>query len=345
MPVNDRPSLTKPEETKAGEVGTHVRLISVVLLLIGLCIFAMVIARVGWRTVSVGIGSARGWFLLGATLVYICSVALRATKWYVLMHPERWLRSLREAVAVYGIGGFAGFLTPGRSGEFSAAVALNRLNKVPVMRVSGAILADRLLEALFLMIMVLWAGVYLSRRGALLPTVLYAVHAATVGAAIITMLLITAVATPSFIASWLRHLSTRFRGRIGNVVGSMAEYVEHLTAARTALARWATVVKLTILTAGAWVCDILLLYLAVLSFVSVGFADTTATQIISIVASLISAIPSGLGVGALSYTELMRQLGYPLAQTTTAVVLSAAIQLVVNLVMGLQGFLYMIERS
>jgi uncharacterized membrane protein YbhN (UPF0104 family) len=84
---------------------------------------------------------------------------LKSWRWNILLQGHGILLSYREAVTLYGIGQFVGFLTPAQAGEF-VKVRFLKQHGYDVSRSSLTIILDRLLD-LFALAMGSLAGIWI----------------------------------------------------------------------------------------------------------------------------------------------------------------------------------------
>ncbi len=312
------------------------RVLPVLLLTAGLLLFAWVVKRAGWREVLSAARAADAGLVSVAIALLVASILIRALKWHVVMRSQKWVASYRTSLAVYGIGCSAGFLTPGRAGELSAPFALRAIAGVPLGRGTAMILADRILEAFVLLVAVSVSALRLSALSTG-PMFSKAMAASGLAAAAMMLVLILVLFGAEPLSARLRAFAERRCGRTANVASRLARLIGDLGLAREILSGGRRFVALGLLTLVAWTCDFAFAYLMASAILPVRLTDTMSCQSLAIAAGLVAAVPSGLGVSTLSYTELMRLLGYPLDLITAAAAISGPLRLGLNLLVGLYG--------
>ena len=129
------------------------------LRLIGLALFVWVVAALDPQRIFAALISARLTPLIWALFLGIPLLMLKSWRWNILLQGHGILLSYREAVTLYGIGQFVGFLTPAQAGEF-VKVRFLKQHGYDVSRSSLTIILDRLLD-LFALAMGSLAGVWI----------------------------------------------------------------------------------------------------------------------------------------------------------------------------------------
>lgn len=91
-------------------------------------------------------------FLFASAIVALLSHAIRAKRWKLLLNPIGYKASLLEGFLSVMIGYFINLAIP-RGGEVSRCYNLFRLNKTPVNISLGTVVAERVIDLLFLIIL------------------------------------------------------------------------------------------------------------------------------------------------------------------------------------------------
>lgn len=105
-----------------------------------------------WNFIKGVWGSANKVFLFLSAGVAILSHLIRAERWKLLLDPLGYRTSLQKGFASVMIGYFVNLAIP-RGGELSRCYNLYRLNKTPVEVSLGTVLAERVIDLIFLIIL------------------------------------------------------------------------------------------------------------------------------------------------------------------------------------------------
>ncbi len=97
--------------------------------------------------------SANKYFLILSGLVALLSHLIRAQRWKLLLNPIGYELTLKQGFLSVMIGYFINLAIP-RGGEVSRCYNLYRLNKTPVDVSLGTVVAERVIDLLFLIILI-----------------------------------------------------------------------------------------------------------------------------------------------------------------------------------------------
>ena len=122
------------------------------LRLVGLLIFVVLLVHLDLPAIFAVLSHARLPLLLIAIALNGFLVGLKAWRWQFLLGMQGQTYSVWRATVVYFSSLFAGFLTPGRVGEFVKALYLTQDTGMPVSMAMSSVLADRLLDLYALLV-------------------------------------------------------------------------------------------------------------------------------------------------------------------------------------------------
>lgn len=111
--------------------------------LIGLILFAIVLATVDLRQVWTSVSQISPWSLAEALGLCVLLLLLKCLRWFLLL---RWMgipQRIGESVNVYADSLFWGMITPGRLGELKRTLYLKRHRNVPLVRAGALWLIDQ----------------------------------------------------------------------------------------------------------------------------------------------------------------------------------------------------------
>ncbi|MGK7391491.1 MAG: lysylphosphatidylglycerol synthase transmembrane domain-containing protein [Candidatus Cyclobacteriaceae bacterium M2_1C_046] len=109
-----------------------------------------------WDFLATVWASANKIFLIASAVVAILSHLVRAERWKLLLDPLGYNTSLQKGFASVMIGYFVNLAIP-RGGELSRCYNLYRLNRTPVDVSLGTVVAERAIDLIFLIILLLTA--------------------------------------------------------------------------------------------------------------------------------------------------------------------------------------------
>lgn len=126
------------------------------LLFTALAVFLVwwVFRNTDFSQLWIGLKSANYWWVAASLLVLYVSFYLRAFRWRLLMEPIGHQPSRMNSYHAVVFGYFANLLIP-RFGEVARCGALNRTDKVPVDALFGTVVAERIIDVLFLLLLLI----------------------------------------------------------------------------------------------------------------------------------------------------------------------------------------------
>ena len=89
-----------------------------VLPLIGICIMAYLILRIGQEAILTTFGQVKAIYLIPAILLFLLSISIQNLKWEYLLRRQGIDLGFWPLFRIYLIGSFYGIITPGRIGNF-----------------------------------------------------------------------------------------------------------------------------------------------------------------------------------------------------------------------------------
>lgn len=93
---------------------------------------------------------ANKWLFVGSAIVAILSHVVRAERWRLMLKPIGYSTSLASSFFSVMVGYFINLAIP-RGGEVSRCLNMFRLEKVPVETSAGTVVAERLIDVIFLL--------------------------------------------------------------------------------------------------------------------------------------------------------------------------------------------------
>jgi uncharacterized protein (TIRG00374 family) len=301
---------------------------------LGIVVFAALIAYGDARTMGASLEHFR-WELTPLILgIALGNYLLRFVKWhYYLGRIGVTGLSLWDSFLVY-MSGLGMTITPGKVGEWLKCYLLRDMHGTPVTRSTPILLAERLTDALALMILALIGVIAFERQT--LPLVAVVVLGSAITVAV-----------------------SRHRGLLGRAVGSasrlpvvgrFAPQIDEMTESNYAVMEPVGLALMTAVSVAAWATQVVAFYLVLIGLGVDGGAGTFARASfilpISTLAAALLLLPGGLGVaetGITSLSESLLDLGRGTASAATLIVRVATLWFAV--VLGLIAFAIVLRRT
>ncbi|MBI2909943.1 MAG: flippase-like domain-containing protein [Chloroflexi bacterium] len=299
------------------------------LFLVGLALLFGIVNHYGFEPVFATLMRAQGWWILGGLGCYSLALLLRSWKWHHLLLVSAPGSRRRDALALFVLNQALGNLTPGRAGEMIAPFMIRQRTRSTVGGAFAVLLVDRFLELNFLLLLMVLAIVYFLSTGAF-PDV---VARGSFMVLLLLSLLVAMIGAFSFsertAGVLLRGVKSLSRGTASGMVHSMClkaeregeSFYQALKGYKTA----GVFPLLVSLTAMAWLLELLSFIMLVNSVGQIPFMIIAAGQVLSFAAGLVSLVPNGIGVTALSFVFLVDLMGYPGAVATSGALLGTIV--------------------
>lgn len=295
--------------------------------LLGPLLFLLILSRMDLGRMVEIIAAIRVDFLLVALLLYPCLILLKAWRWRILLSQQKINYGLAPAFLAYNSSLGAGYVTPGRLGEFVKALYLRQDEGVPLGQALSSVLMDRLFD-LYLLLMTAGLGIAIFS----LPGQLSAIALGVLLAVGLTPLLILVPDVSRRVMVLLTKglslmIGTRYRKEISQTLTHFQQGMEQLLSIDLLLPLMVTVI--------AYGLFYLQCYLAALAL-RLPLSYPCAAFCVSL-ASLLALLPisiSGLGVRDATFIALLLPLG---VAAEMAVSYSILILLVFNIFGGAWG--------
>lgn len=128
------------------------RILRIVAITVIVVLAILFLRRIDWAELGRAFATAKLWPLLLSSLLYFYCLFGKALSWRIMLEPRRvsvW-RLYRYTIAAWA----ASVLTPARAGELLRVWALKRRDGVPASESAGVALAEKLLLAVTLLVLV-----------------------------------------------------------------------------------------------------------------------------------------------------------------------------------------------
>lgn len=297
--------------------------------LLGPLLFLLILSRIDLGRMAETITAIRVDLLLGALVLYPGLILLKAWRWRLLLRQQHINYGLAPAFVVYNSSLAAGYVTPGRLGEFVKALYLRQDEAVPLGKALSSVLMDRLFD-LYLLLMTACVGMATFSLPGRLST---AAMAMLLLAGLVPLLLLIPGVARRLMVLLIKALPSvgpgRYRGEIKRTLDSFQRGMEQLLSIRLLFPLLVTVVAYAVFYLQCYVIAAALRL--PLSYAYAAFCVS--------VASLLALLPvsiSGLGVREATFIALLLPLG---VTAELAVSYSLLILLVFNVFGGALGAL------
>lgn len=277
-------------------------------------------------------GANYGWVIV-SILISVFGLIFRGARWRALLGGVLpFMRAFNILNVAYLVNG----VLPFRIGELARAYLAARAQPpVPPMKTISTVIVERLTDVLAVVVIL---GLALSL--APLPDELRSAAQVIAPAATLGFIVLVIIARHQ---EWTLALAERLLHRM-RFKGSenLTRWLGHFLDGLTPLAQMSTLIKVSILTAISWTFSLLAGYVLMTAFY--GHGDWATTLLFTAAASLavaVPAVPGNLGTYELSILLAMGATGYgePVATATAFAIAVHAVNLLVNSVLGVYGFI------
>ncbi len=307
--------------SRAAELGRRL------VRLAGPALFLVILSRIDLGGTAEMLRTVRLQYLLAAVALYPCLILLKAWRWRMLLQQQGIGYGLLPAFTAYNSALAAGYVTPGRLGEFTRALYLTKEEGIGLGQALSSVLLDRLLD-LYLLLGTAVAGAALF----VVPQHFVGISLAILAIAILGPLLILSPRVSrrmvALIARGASHLSdARYKEALAQGWGDFQRGMEKLVNVRLLVP-----LVCTILAYAVFYFQCYLIALALGLPLSCSYSAYSVS-----LASLLALLPvsiSGLGVRDATFVALFRPIGL---SAEMAVGYSLLILLVFNAFGGLIG--------
>ncbi|TKJ31125.1 MAG: hypothetical protein CEE40_02390 [Chloroflexi bacterium B3_Chlor] len=269
---------------------------------LGPLLFLLILSRMDLGRVAETMAAVRVNFLLAALVLYPGLVLLKAWRWHILLRQQHINYGLVTAFLAYNSSLSAGYVTPGRLGEFVKALYLRQDEDVLLGQALSSVLMDRLFD-LYVLLMTASLGIAIFS----LPEQLSIVAPALlVAGGLAPLLVLIPGATRRLIVLLNRLLpilgAARHREEIKRTLNGFERGMEQLLTIRLLLPLLVTVVAYAVFYLQCYLTAVALRL--PLSYPYAAFCVS--------IASLLALLPisiSGLGVRGATFIALLLPLG------------------------------------
>lgn len=170
-----------PGALPARREATSGRWVSLLLLAFGLAILAGFAATANFRLIGEALSRIQVSLLGGAIAAVLVQLLVKAVRWRFMVHRLTGTRiSVRFGAISVVAGVAAGSITPGRSFEMAKAILLKGSYEIPLGLSTSAMIVERMLDIVFVVIAFLLAAVFVPTRMVLASRVVVLVIAVLV---------------------------------------------------------------------------------------------------------------------------------------------------------------------
>lgn len=266
--------------------------------------------------------SANKWYWITGVAVYFCSLLLRAVKWYILVTMKKRV-VFSTFLAMYLVNSVAGNITPFKSGEAVAPFLMKKYFGVDIGSGVSVLLFDRILEMIWMLVFLVVSFVYLLLHAGIARVFGYSIFAAIVLLLVLLFSLLLVGLNEKIGYGLLKGFNRIIKWQVyrKRAPGIRNELQTFYAGRQIINEKW-KMALLFVLTGVCWFAQFIALWLVVLSTFPVAFMPSVVAQGIAVPVSLISFVPAGMGVTAVSYQYIMSLFGYPFDSVVSAALFS-----------------------
>lgn len=162
--------------------------VGIAVVIVGIAVWR---APIDWGAAWDNIRHANPFLYLAALAVYYSSFVVRSVRWHVLLKNAGEDRPSRSLVGIVITSFFVNCVVPAKMGDIYRAYLAKEKLDVPVSKALGTIIAERLIDLIVLMSLLLGAGAvvfHAKAPGILIPYVVIGVSVCLAGVAVILMM-------------------------------------------------------------------------------------------------------------------------------------------------------------
>jgi glycosyltransferase 2 family protein len=148
-------------------------------------------AQIDWGAAWDNIRHANPFLYLGALAVYYASFVVRSIRWHVLLKNAGEDRPARSLIGIVITSFFVNCVVPAKMGDIYRGYLARQKLEVPVSKALGTIIAERLIDLIVLMALLLAAGALVFRAkapGILIPYVVIGLLVCLAGVGVILVM-------------------------------------------------------------------------------------------------------------------------------------------------------------
>ena len=315
--------------------------IHVILLVIGLCIVALLIRKVGFdHFVDILRTADKMVWILGLA-AYFLSMVVRGFKWFMLARVHKPVPFL-PFLSLYLVNAVIGNITPFKSGEAAAPLLMKKNFRIDLGKGFSILLLDRIFEILMLIVFLMFSFFYLYAHAKLDTILSRSIFSAAVLMVVILIAFLLVLfnrrigfSIIDWLAGWKRwHW---LKQKIDRIRDELSQFYQ----ASMILRKKRLFFSLLFSTLLCWFAQFTALWLVVISVVTVDFLPSLVAQGIAFPVSVLSFIPAGLGITAVSYQYVMSMFGYPYDDVISAVLFSRVLFLALIFLSGMIATFYL----
>jgi uncharacterized protein (TIRG00374 family) len=278
---------------------------------------------VDWHSAARAIRTANPALLALALALNLLSLTLKGARWWVFLRPLG-VRSLALVLRATFAGASLNNLVVAQGGEGARVVLVARAAGVPSAGVLAALAAERVLDAVSYLVLLVSAAWLLP-----LPPYMARWRA---GAAVLLGAVVLALA---LLTLRVRRTPARGASRRPGRTGRLVAYLQNVGDAVAAVATPARVAIAMLLSLAAWALQVATYHLAALAaHLPLSFAGSVAAMLAVGVSFLVRATPGNLGVFQVVYAITLRSFGIAEGPAVAVALLIQTIQVMPTVAIG-----------
>lgn len=305
------------------------------LLGLGVSVLALyvIFSQLDLRLLGEALRSARYIYLLPSVLFVLLGLMARAVRWQALLSEGL---PLGRAFSILNVAYFVNGVLPLRIGEVARAFLASRADPpVPMMKSASTIIVERLLDVLAVLVILGLALINAPLIEELRSLALFFTPAVIVGFAVLLLL------------AWQRDFALKAAAALTGRVAllrrlRLVDWLAHFLDGLVPLTQPARLAKVLVWTTIAWTFSLASGFVLMYAFFDAG--DWTVTALFTVSASFavaVPAVPGNLGTYELSILLALGAMGYgePASTATAFAVVVHAVNLAMNALLGIIGFI------
>lgn len=299
------------------------RAIKLIFFVFGFSFLFFLIKKIGLQEIIKAASGAKINFLIYGFIIYLTLILTRAFKWFLMIRRDGTKIGFIKFLPFYFVNCLLGNITPFKTGEAGTPLLMQKYLGIPVGRGLSVVILDRFFELVIFALIFLTSIVYIMNAGIATGIVSSVLKWALAFFTLLIFFLLVVIISKKTSLRILNFFSFLKKYSFPKKLLEFAEKELHVFYDGLSLFREKKVYKFIIpITIICWFFELFSYYLIISSVLPASFLDIATAQIVAIVATIITFIPMGIGIGELGTVYVLKAFGYSAVLSATGVLLA-----------------------
>jgi len=293
------------------------------MLVLGVIISLVLIYSIGLESFIRKIISADYFLIFLSIVVYFFILSLGLIRWYYLSHVYSDSEKIKAISKAYFLNCFVSSLTPARAGDLMAPSFLSNETKLTLSNSSAIVFTERFSDFLVLSSFALGSLYWLNKNYISVSHLLSGNSEYTYVPLFVILVLMSMVATLVYYLK-THHIVRRIINFVISIKNDLASVIKPLK-----------VVLILLFSLTNWLLHFLKEYFLFSAFINISFIQATASLSISNVITVLSFMPGGVGINAVSNAYIVKLMDLDWQGAATSVIVGTVIFMSIRMLLGL----------